>query len=377
MFLEIQTFCFSSIILVVLYLSIKQQSRAVQQKNRYFLMLLLLNINVMGLKILMALFSGYTSGIEEAVLHISTAFYYMNTIIIVFYWLLYLRDHVKGENASKKPLMLIFIPFMVISFISIILSFFGVPIMYTMTPYGGFEIHFMYAPIVLSQYVVMIASSLFVVWNRKELTQFEALTLIAYQLPPAIGIIFNELLPNVDLLWPSMTISLLIVYTNIQSRMNNTDPLTGVFNRREYEKQIRYFSSPKAQKKKVCAMMIDIDDFKQINDLNSHQVGDMILIEVSQILQRSVRKNDFIARIGGDEFCVIIENDQVTVLHEVINRINQNIEQYNRDRDGIPQIHVSIGYGIYDINCHGSFKEFFNRLDKQMYLDKNISKQAK
>ena len=71
----------------------------------------------------------------------------MNTIIIVFYWLLYLRDHVKGENASKKPLMLIFIPFMVISFISIILSFFGVPIMYTMTPWW-FE-HFMYAPIVL------------------------------------------------------------------------------------------------------------------------------------------------------------------------------------------------------------------------------------
>lgn len=367
---SIQTHAISIVILILLFSSIKQQSRAVQQKNRYFLMLVLLNVAVMSFKILMELYQGYTSGLEEVIMYVSTAAYYMTSVFIVLYWLLYLQYHVKGESVSNRKLLYFYAPFILMAFVSVVLSSFGIKAMYTITPYGTIERHVMYGIVVFTEYIIMLASILYVLWHKNDLSKFEFLTLIAYQIPPAIGIILNETLSHVDLIWPSMTISLLMVYTNIQSRMTNTDPLTGVFNRREYEKQVGFLSQTKQGKKKVSALMIDIDDFKKINDENSHQMGDIALVEIGQILQKSVRKNDFIARIGGDEFCVIIESDQESVLHDVINRINYQLDLYNKDRDKPKQIHLSIGYGIYDAAYHGSFKVFFDRLDRQMYEDK-------
>lgn len=373
----IQTHVFSIIILSLLYFSIKQQSRAVQQKNRYFLMMVLLNIMVMLFKILIDIYQGYTLGIEKVIMHMATGAYYMTTVFIVLYWLLYLQYHVKGESASNRKLLIFYTPFILMTFVSILLSSLGIKAMYTVVSGHSLEKHIMYYAVLLTEYVIMLSSILYVVWHKKDLTTSEFLTFIAYQLPPTIGIFLNEVLPNVDLVWPSMTISLLMVYTNIQSKMTNTDPLTGVFNRREYEKQVGYLSLMKHRKKSVSALMIDIDDFKKINDENSHQMGDIALVEVGQILQRSVRKNDFIARIGGDEFCVIIESDQETVLHEVINRINRQLERYNKNLDKLQKIHLSIGYGIYDSAYHHSFKGFFDRLDKQMYEDKLSAKMEK
>lgn len=370
----IQTYVISIVILMILYMSIRQQSRAVQQTNRYFLVLVFLNILIMIFKIFIEQCDGYISGIPYLILKFSTAFYYILTVLIVLYWLIYLQYHVKGESRSNRKVILFYSPFMVIAFVSIVLSFFGVKAMYSITPDGGLEKHVMYGIVIISEYVIMLVSIIYVLLNRKELSKYEFLTLVMYQIPPAIAILLNEVLDNVDLIWPSMTISLLIVYTNIQSRMTNTDPLTGVFNRREYEKQVTLLNNEKRGKNKVSALMIDIDNFKKINDQNSHQMGDIALIEVGQILQRSVRKNDFIARIGGDEFCVIIESDQETVLHDVINRINHQLNIYNKDREKHKQIHLSIGYGIYDAPYHGTFKVFFDRLDRQMYEDKLSSK---
>ncbi len=370
----VQTYLISIVILMILYMSIRQQSRAVQQTNRYFLVLVILSILIMVFKILIEQYEGYTSGVPYLVLQFSTAFYYMLSVMIILYWLIYLQYLVKGESSSKRKVILLYTPFMVIAFGSILLSLIGVKAMYSINQYGGIERHVMYGIVTVSEYLIMLGSIVYVLWNRNELSKYDYWTLIMYQIPPIIGIILNEILVNVDLIWPSMTISLLMVYTNIQSRMTNTDPLTGVFNRREYEKQVSLLNEEKRRKNRVSALMIDIDDFKLINDQNSHQMGDIALIEVAQILQKSARKNDFISRIGGDEFCVIIESDQESVLHDVINRINYHLDLYNKDREKYKQIHLSIGYGIYDAPNHGSFKVFFDRLDRQMYEDKLSTK---
>lgn len=123
---SIQTHAISIVILILLFSSIKQQSRAVQQKNRYFLMLVLLNIAVMSFKILMEIYKGYTSGIEQVIMHFSTAAYYMTSVFIVLYWLMYLQYHVKGESVSNRKLIVFYAPFILMAFVSIVLSSFGI-----------------------------------------------------------------------------------------------------------------------------------------------------------------------------------------------------------------------------------------------------------
>jgi diguanylate cyclase (GGDEF)-like protein len=369
-----QVHIISIIILILLFGSIKQQSRSVQQQNRYYLALVVLTILAMIFKITMNYTDGYTSGVEEVILKISTAFYYLVTTVVVLHWLLYLHHLLKGKKVYERLIIYIYLPFVILATVSVTLSTFGIPIMYTIKPSGGIERHVMYSVIIFTEYLIMIGSVFYVIWNRNKISRIEYLTLIAYLLPPAVGIFLNETLSGVDLIWPSMTISLVMVYTNIQSRMTNTDPLTGVFNRREYEKQVEYLSSQKGMHKKICAIMIDIDNFKKINDEESHQAGDQALIEVSQILQKSIRKNDFIARIGGDEFCIMIESDQMDILHQIVNRINEQMQLFNVAWEG-KKIRLSMGYGIYDAVYHKNFKQFFEKLDRLMYDDKNLSKE--
>jgi diguanylate cyclase (GGDEF)-like protein len=369
-----QVHIISIIILILLFGSIKQQSRSVQQQNRYYLALVVLTIIAMIFKITMNYTDGYTSGIEEVLLKISTALYYLTSVVIVLHWLLYLHHILKGKKVYERLIIYIYLPFVLLAFVSVTLSAFGIPVMYTIKPSGGIERYVMYSVIIFTEYLIMIGSVFYVIWNRNKISRIEYLTLIAYLLPPAVGIFLNETLTGVDLIWPSMTVSLVMVYTNIQSRMTNTDPLTGVFNRREYEKQVDYLSSQKGMHKKICAIMIDIDNFKKINDEESHQTGDKALIEVSNILQKSIRKNDFIARIGGDEFCIMIESDQIDVLHQIVNRINEQMQLFNVAWEG-KKIRLSMGYGIYDAVYHKNFKQFFEKLDRLMYDDKNLSKE--
>jgi diguanylate cyclase (GGDEF)-like protein len=369
-----QVHIISIIILILLFGSIKQQSRSVQQQNRYYLALVVLTILAMIFKITMNYTDGYTSGIEEVLLKISTALYYLTSVVVVLHWLLYLHHILKGKKVYERLIIYIYLPFVLLAFVSVTLSAFGIPVMYTIKPSGGIERYVMYSVIIFTEYLIMIGSAFYVIWNRNKISRIEYLTLIAYLLPPTLGIFLNETLSGVDLIWPSMTISLVMVYTNIQSRMTHTDPLTGVFNRREYEKQVEYLSSQKGMHKKICAIMIDIDNFKKINDEESHQTGDKALIEVSNILQKSIRKNDFIARIGGDEFCIMIESDQIDVLHQIVNRINEQMQLFNVAWEG-KKIRLSMGYGIYDAVYHKNFKQFFEKLDRLMYDDKNLSKE--
>lgn len=368
-----QAHLISVIILILLFVSIRQQSRSVQQQNRYYLALVILAIFAMVLKTLMDFTTGYVSGIEFFIRIIATALYYFNSVVLVLHWLLYLHHLLKGKLYFRKLLVMLYTPFMIMAFVLIILSSFGIPIMYSIQSTGGIERHIMYNVIIFTEYLIMIGSVFYVIWNKNKISKFEYITLIAYLMPPAVGIILNETFTNVDLIWPSMTVSLVMVYTNIQSRMSNTDPLTGVFNRREYEKYVQTLNTQKNLHKKISAIMIDIDDFKKINDEESHQTGDQALIDVSQILQKSVRKNDFIARIGGDEFCVLIESEHIEVLHDTVNRINEHMQVFNKTREG-KDLRLSMGYGIYDAIYHKNFHTFFEKLDRLMYDDKIVSK---
>jgi len=175
-------------------------------------------------------------------------------------------------------------------------------------------------------------------------------------------------------MWPSMVLSILIVYIYIQSRMTNTDALTGVYNRREYEYQIAYRLNTRHQNRVISGIMIDINDFKQINDAYCHRVGDVALMQLVDILKSSVRKDDFIARIGGDEFVVIIESQSESVLYEVTSRISKNLELFNSKADHEYQLSISMGFGIFDEQKYISFQDFFEELDHRMYDSKKGNK---
>jgi diguanylate cyclase (GGDEF)-like protein len=159
-------------------------------------------------------------------------------------------------------------------------------------------------------------------------------------------------------------------------RLAYFDHLTGLANRSYYQERMEdIIKSATHRKSQFAFMFIDLDGFKAINDRFGHHVGDQFLQEIAQRLKHVAREIDFIVRLGGDEFCIILNNitDEASVTEiakRCLQRINQPLAIDNHQI--IPQ--ASIGIALFP--KHGKTEaELLKAADTAMYLAKQMGKQ--
>jgi len=114
------------------------------------------------------------------------------------------------------------------------------------------------------------------------------------------------------------------------------DPLTGLWNRRAYDDRFRTITDGDSES---AVLMIDVDQFKQVNDTFGHEVGDATLVGVAQAMLNTVRPGDFASRLGGDEFSVLLPATELTQAAVIAERIRASVEGTIRD----PPVTVSVG----------------------------------
>lgn len=152
--------------------------------------------------------------------------------------------------------------------------------------------------------------------------------------------------------------------------MANKDFLTGTYNRRFfYDSGTAIFLKAKREKRELCIAMFDIDKFKNINDTYGHDVGDIAIKEIAKVLNQTLRKSDLMARFGGEEFCVLLENITLEDATNLFEKIRDTFEKNLVIIDDIQiQFTVSIGvfYGIQD-----TIDEMIKVADNGLYFCKN------
>jgi diguanylate cyclase (GGDEF)-like protein len=122
----------------------------------------------------------------------------------------------------------------------------------------------------------------------------------------------------------------------------STDPLTGLLNRRAFAERCGHeLARARRSGEAFAALLIDVDDFKQVNDLHGHAAGDEALVGLAQALTSELREIDIIARIGGDEFAVLLPATGVAGARATAERL--------RAGAGVP---ISIGTAVYGIDGH-------------------------
>ena len=149
-----------------------------------------------------------------------------------------------------------------------------------------------------------------------------------------------------------------------------TDELTGLYNRRRFfvltEQCLKVAIRAK---KRSLLLYIDMDDLKLINDHFGHNDGDQALIDLASILKNTFRESDIIARIGGDEFVVLLEstdeNDEM-----LITRLDENIRDYNAKASQHYKLSVSVGAAQFDPEYPISIDELLSKADALMYAQK-------
>jgi diguanylate cyclase (GGDEF)-like protein len=123
----------------------------------------------------------------------------------------------------------------------------------------------------------------------------------------------------------------------------STDPLTGLPNRRYFDEFSSLLSSRRRSGDALAVLMIDIDKFKGLNDTYGHPVGDVVLKSVAGAITAAVRDQDVPARIGGEEFAVLLRNPGPAVAQEVGERVRQAVRELDLGDLGVPGVSVSVG----------------------------------
>lgn len=151
----------------------------------------------------------------------------------------------------------------------------------------------------------------------------------------------------------------------------NLDHLTGINNRRSVERAIQeYFNEFLTNKAKFSVMIVDLNDFKQINDKYGHLVGDRVLVKVAYAIKSSVRARDIIGRWGGDEFIVVLPNADKETATKVKERIKENVAGLSIYAEG-ELIKVSVSIGTAEVSeKHKDVEDLLNECDAEMYEEK-------
>ena len=129
-------------------------------------------------------------------------------------------------------------------------------------------------------------------------------------------------------------------------RQAQTDPLTGLWNHRTFHERLRTgLTGASAQSSPIALLMLDLDDFKRVNDVYSHAVGDQVLSGVADILLRAVRVGDCVCRIGGEEFAIIAPASGLPDAYRLAERVQEEISHVSFGPVGTVTLSVGIASG--------------------------------
>ncbi len=298
---------------------------------------------------------------------------FMMNLILPSLWIAYV--HLRVFHDEKKTRKLIY-PLSIINTMNVVILIFS-------QPYGWFYYidsnnlyhrgPFFLAPVFVAIILILLAFSITLV-NRRRLGKKTFLSLLFFAVPPCASIVLQIRFYGISLMLNSVVLSLLVIFMNTQNHSIYTDYLTGVSNRKKLDAYIKEKVNSCAEGKGFSAIMIDINNFKYINDTHGHDVGDNALETTAKLLKSCIQTNDFIARYGGDEFCIILDTSNKNDLKALVHTIKNCLEKYNKSGSNAYKLWVSIGYAVYDCHLRMSAEEFLKKVDILLYQDKKTYK---
>jgi diguanylate cyclase (GGDEF)-like protein len=184
-------------------------------------------------------------------------------------------------------------------------------------------------------------------------------------LPVVIGLVIQIMFVGITMIWPGLAIGMTTMIISLQNENIFKDRLTGLMNRFYLDK----IEGELKQHQAFGLMMLDMNDFKSINDQYGHSEGDQALIAMGSILRKTVWVHGTVIRYAGDEFVIILYADREEFMESFKNLINQNIEEYNNRSGKGYRLSVSAGYVIFNLE-KDTMDDIMKLVDQRMYEDK-------
>lgn len=281
-------------------------------------------------------------------------------------WLMYAHLNIfKNEKRTKNLIY----PLLTISLINIVLLFFSFfKGNYYSINSGKLQLAgSLYYIQVGLPFALLVTTLILVIAQKSRIPKSHFYSLLLFPVFPIASFVFQSIINDISIMVNSIVISLVMIFLNIQNKQIFKDHLTGLNNRKRLDDYFKRMIS--TGEKPISAIMIDVDNFKALNDEYGHKEGDLVLRAVARILKDSLGGNHFISRYGGDEFYIIINTSQTHELKEIVMEISARLNEYNLASKRPYNISLSMGYDVYDPSKK-KIEDFFEHIDKLMYQNK-------
>ena len=361
-----------TLLIIVYYQSVKNDEKKSLQYKLYILMI---QITIILLILdIMSRYDGNPDSINLLLNHVGNFFVFLVGPLLPSAWIMYVSINVfQNEMKTKRMIFPLFIVNGLNIFMVILTQKFGWYYYIDENNFYHRGPFFLIPGLIL---IVLIVISFFMlIRNKEKISRKHFFSLIFFATLPLVSIVIQIFIYGISIVMNLVTLSMLILFLNIQNHNIYIDYLTGINNRKKLDSYLKKKINACTEKKTFSAIMTDLNNFKLINDKYGHDEGDKALQDFVGLLKNSLRANDFVARYGGDEFCIVLDTCNKTVLEEIIRRINVCVEIYNSSKDQPYELGFSMGYAIYDYHSHMKAEEFQKLIDVLLYENKQIHKE--
>ncbi len=211
--------------------------------------------------------------------------------------------------------------------------------------------------------------------ERLQARREEYRMLAVFGLFPVFGGVLQATTYGLPTMWPMTVCAMLIVVLNLQRGQISTDALTGLNNRGRLDQYLMAQAKEFDPYQTLFMILLDIDNFKEVNDTYGHTAGDAALMHVADCLRRASAKNDdFVARYGGDEFAVVCRCRSAQEVEEIERHIYAEVQSYNLSvQDTEPKIMLSMGFAALPRGgAEDAVDQLIAQADASMYEVKRL-----
>lgn len=296
--------------------------------------------------------------------YVTSTWLFAANMLAVFFWNRFLAYYLNGSMSKKSRRLL---NATVTTGIAILLINFFYPVVFSIDENNLYTRKNLYFFFLIADYLLVVNSLFTYYKSKKKGGILKFFPIWVYIVPIIIGGFVQSFFYGISVIPTSIAISIAGILASLQNEMIYRDALTGVFNRTYLDYQLKKFS--KRPKQDITGLMLDLNDFKRINDELGHSVGDEALIATTRILQKAAGSLGIVVRYAGDEFILLINTQDDAQINARIEKIQHLFEKYNADNEKKYTLSASIGYHKLNLKSE-SVDTFINTIDSRMYENK-------
>lgn len=335
-----------------------------KDESRIIVSLLLVSILNCIADIYVSYFDGKPGQLYYLILMTGNTYLYLYNLIVgigIIYLIIKHIDH------KARGWHMIFFWFLVITEATLLIINLFTPIVFKINEKNNYVRGPYYLLFVIIGFVLIFYGYAYYLINKLKNPSLRYFPVIGFLTPILLGNAIQMQIYGISLLPISFTVAFAAISIALQNECIYIDKLTGVYNRYELDKFLK--NTRFKRNNRIAAMMLDLNDFKSINDNYSHEEGDKALVAFADIIATEIGTDGIVIRFAGDEFIIILPKFRNNDLSEYKSRINQALENYNATSGKPYKLTAAIGGKIFDTR-QDDMTDVVSQIDALMYSDK-------